>query len=136
MARTRKSSIDEICGNAPSGVRPLYWILSSLTFGFDSDAQRPAFAALVRASIESCSSQDFHPSLREEDSDSWLNIDETEFANLVSGTQRDESVRGEEQHDSEELATQKNVSKLKDLADRVHAFVDGEGSLEGALLQE
>jgi len=100
-----------------------------------SDAQRPSFAALVDSAIEACPSQDFHPSLMEEDSDSWLNVDEGDFENLVSGDHYEEATFDKAQPVLEDSVAQKQVSKLKDFAVRVRGFVDGQGSLEGALLQ-
>jgi hypothetical protein len=79
----------------------------------------------------------FHPSVREEDSDDWLNIDRESFENIFSADFSD--VKEKEPVKipaSEEAEAEKQTSRLKDLADKVHTFVDGQGSLEGALFEK
>jgi len=109
-----------------------------------SDATRDSFAARVTAAVSR--TQDAAavlPLQDEEDSDSWLNIDAQEFDNaLMSGTTRqaeqptgvDETTgmdEGPDDHFAKEQAT-----RLQNLAEKVGAFIEGEGDVDGARFEE
>lgn len=83
----------------------------------------------------------------QEDSDEWLNVDAETFdeniAELMksksSKLQREKQTDNDMQvdkEDEENLIAQVQADKLKGLAKKVERFVEGRGSLEGALLDE
>lgn len=106
-----------------------------------SDAKRPSFASQVNAASVDTSIQ---PSAGEEDSDDWLNVDAENLDAMLEQAMAprkagDTAVDMEVDRDTisenpEERLASEQANKLKNLAERVEKFVEGEGGLEGALL--
>jgi hypothetical protein len=79
-----------------------------------------------------------------EDSDDWLNVDAEDFEDVLGqrmGIPKDalqENVQSDNlgQDTSEDQAAHDQASKLRNLAHKVEAFVEGEGDLEGAMFKE
>nr|GAT49701.1 predicted protein [Mycena chlorophos] len=105
----------------------------------EDDASRPSFAASVREAI--ARSKDVLPSIPpEEDSDDWLNINANDFDNMLETTMGNKS-RSVDAMDvdptaEEDQMASEQATRLKSLATKVEAFVDGEGDLEGALFSD
>ena len=82
----------------------------------------------------------------QEDSDDWLNVDADDFdAKLAETMQASKAVTGNKTASSkmdvdndgdEDEVAQDQAGKLQNLAKKVEKFVEGQGSLEGALLEE
>ena len=74
----------------------------------------------------------------EEEPDDWLDIDAENFDSMLQNMapgQSDGTEAMDVDHKEERLA-QDQASKLKSLARKVEEFVEGEGDLEGARLEE
>ena len=79
-----------------------------------------------------------------EDPDDWLNVDAEDFEDVLGqrmGILNDtlqENVQSDNlgQDTSEDRAAHEQASKLRNLAHKVEAFVEGEGDLEGAMFKE
>ncbi|TCD70672.1 hypothetical protein EIP91_002396 [Steccherinum ochraceum] len=109
----------------------------------DDDASRPSFASEFNVAISQAKE---HPGLstREEDSDAWLEIDEADFDEMLEKRLGRKSGSGEEAMnvdrdedlDEEERITQRQTSKLQEMAKKVEEFVEGKGDLEGAKFQD
>ncbi|KAJ6574750.1 SGT1-domain-containing protein [Mycena capillaripes] len=107
----------------------------------EDDATRPSFASLVTAAISQAPdlpSADFY-----EDSDQWLNIDAADFENMLEttmGSSKQHETAMEADPDGEESVedrlTSDQASRLKNLATKVEAFVEGKGDLEGATFED
>ncbi|KDQ20565.1 hypothetical protein BOTBODRAFT_26568 [Botryobasidium botryosum FD-172 SS1] len=109
------------------------------------DASRPSFAALVNTAIEQARSdgraaEQPEPQI-EEDSDEWLNVDPTSLEGMLRGTAPPQTREGSAPMDvdtkgEEEEVTEEQAKRLKDLAQKVERFVEGEGSLDGAIFED
>ncbi|CAK5280110.1 unnamed protein product, partial [Mycena citricolor] len=72
-------------------------------------------------------------------SDDWLNIDAKDFEGMLSrttGTATAMDVDTPERSAVEDRVASEQADKLKDLASKVEAFVEGQGSLDGALFDD
>ncbi|THH32332.1 hypothetical protein EUX98_g1866 [Antrodiella citrinella] len=108
----------------------------------DDDATRPSFASEFNIALSH--PKDVAVVAREEDSDSWLDIDATDFDTMLETTMGpktrqkkatmdvDEDVYATE----EERVTQQQTSKLQEMAKKVEEFVEGKGDLDGARFQD
>ena len=102
----------------------------------------PSFANVVNDCVAQAGEISYFDS--EEDSDDWLNINaETLDMNLAEAMQRGPLPEGQnndkmqvDEEDEENRMTQVQADKLKDLASKVENFVEGKGSLEGAIFEE
>lgn len=102
-----------------------------------SDVTRPSFASLVQTALAQSAPESFHPSVRAEDSDDWLDIDGEEFSKLLTKKVEDSAEAEQGRGDGgEQRENSMQASKLKELASRVQGFVEGQGSLEGALFEK
>jgi ribonuclease I len=82
----------------------------------------------------------------EEDADDWLNIDPQDFENMLQASlpasRRDADPAAmdvdnpEPAESAEDRLASEQASKLKELAEKVEGFVEGEGDLEGARFEE
>jgi len=76
-----------------------------------------------------------------EDDDSWLNINEADFdalleKNAAGGKAAKESMDVDKPAPSEDDLASVQAARLKDLANKVESFVEGEGDIEGARFEE
>lgn len=89
---------------------------------------------------------DLKPSQDVEDDDDWLTVSAGDFDSVLQEKMRlndapsisremdvDHSLDSE---DGEDGMTKVQVAKLQDLANKVDAFVTGEGDIEGAMFEE
>jgi len=84
------------------------------------------------------------PGLHEEDDESWLTIDaqdlETQLQESLGHTKqlRQEDVMDVDSLEisAEDRIASEQASRLKDLANKVEQFVEGEGDMEGARFEE
>lgn len=84
----------------------------------------------------------------EEDSDNWMNIDAEHFDQKLEEIMRPKAKGASQKADAmdvdrpvsvEEQETrmaQAQADKLKGLANKIESFVEGEGTLEGAVFEE
>jgi expansin (peptidoglycan-binding protein) len=76
----------------------------------------------------------------EEDSDSWLNIDAKDFDDMLEKTMGPKPLQGNtdvtDREVVEDQLANEQASKLQTLAGKVEEFIEGEGTLEGALFEE
>ncbi|KAJ7071503.1 SGT1-domain-containing protein [Mycena amicta] len=103
----------------------------------DDDASRPTFAIRVSEAI-SRAANSVSSIQADEDSDDWLNIDAKDFENMLEttmGTSKPDDAMDVDSSAQDHLASEQ-ASRLKDLATKVGAFVDGQGDLEGALFDD
>jgi len=117
------------------------WILSFLI----SDAIRPSFADEVNGALASASAQ-LHTVDEGEDPDDWLEITQRDLErslNTYTNTEvhnpayanQDTSMEVDEEAE-EEKAASGQAARLKRLAEKVDAFVEGKGDLSGAMFEE
>ncbi|KAJ7919076.1 SGT1 protein-domain-containing protein [Mycena leptocephala] len=104
----------------------------------EDDVTRPSFASLVTAAISQTSDLPFTHVY--EDSDQWLNIDAKDFENMLetnmgSSKQQENAMEVDEESAEDRLASDQ-ASRLKSLATKVEAFVEGKGDLEGATFED
>ncbi|KAH8100452.1 SGT1 protein-domain-containing protein [Cristinia sonorae] len=105
----------------------------------DDDATRPTFASEFNEAVSQATDVT-HASLRDEDSDSWLNIDAEDFDAMLGDTlgpnqanpEDAMNVDGDEKLEEEERLAQRQTTKLQEMAKKVEEFVEGKGDLEGA----
>lgn len=113
---------------------------------FQSDATRPSFASLVTAAISQAPADGLASTDVYEDSDEWLSVDARDFENMLETTMGSSSkqqqqqnimeVDGDEEQSAEDRVASEQASRLKNLATKVEAFVEGKGDLEGATFDE
>ncbi|KAH8120600.1 SGT1-domain-containing protein [Phellopilus nigrolimitatus] len=119
----------------------------------EDDASRPSFAGLVNTAIAQAGETPTLPDL-EEDSDDWLNVDAENFDEKLAETMRSrpekpknkEGNEGEAmdvdqpakegKDDEESRVAQAQADKLQGLAKKIEKFVEGEGTLEGAVFDD
>jgi hypothetical protein len=116
-----------------------------LKFFASSGASRPSFASQVNAAIAKAS-DDLGPSQDVEDNDDWLTVSAEDFdsvwqekmrPNDAPSTSSEMDVDHSPQSETgEDGVTKAQVTKLRDLASKVDAFVTGDGDVEGALFEE
>ncbi|KAG8825841.1 hypothetical protein FRC19_010315 [Serendipita sp. 401] len=106
------------------------------------DASRPSFADLVNDAIR------LHPDAmlhdEGEDPDDWLNVEPKDVEQAIRQYQMYQHEQGDtdngaklvEGETEEDRAANKQAHKLKQLAEKMEGFVEGEGALEGALFEE
>jgi hypothetical protein len=112
-----------------------------------SDASRPSFASQVNTAI--AKADDLKSSLDVEDADDWLTVSAEDFDNVLQEKMRlrDDAPNASHEMDvdhdhspqsenGEDHITKAQVAKLRDLADKVDAFVTGKGGVEGAMFEE
>lgn len=108
-----------------------------------SGSQRLSFTQQVDSAIlEAASIGD--PGLQEEDDDSWLSIDAEGFESKLERTMGPRNTSGQttgmdvdapEMPEEDRMASEQ-AARLKDLANKVEKFVEGEGDIEGARFEE
>ena len=111
---------------------------------FTSDASRPSFATAAQAAISQYTDDRAPP--QQEDSDDWLNVDATDFDAMLEKTLRSDKGKGKEkasdamdddaQEDDEDRIARMQAARLRDLAQKVEDFVEGQGDVEGARFAE
>ena len=89
---------------------------------------------------------DLEPSQDVEDDDNWLTVNAEDFdsalqekmrLNDAPSTSREMDVdHSPDPENGEDGMTKAQVAKLRDLANKVDAFVTGEGDVEGAMFEE
>jgi hypothetical protein len=106
-----------------------------------SDASRPSFASQVDRAIVNAG--DLTPSQDLEDPDDWLNVNAEDLDRVLQESMSHEASRtGHEMgvdpnsENEERDTTHAQVTKLRDLAKKVDAFVAGKGDVEGATFDE
>ncbi len=109
-----------------------------------SNSSRPSFSTQVNIAITRAGEVPYMPDL-EEDTDEWLNIDADDLDAKLAETMKvsKDVPKGKEQADAmdvdqsdEDAVAQAQADKLKGFAKKVEKFVEGEGALEGAMLEE
>jgi hypothetical protein len=112
-----------------------------------SDISRPSFASQVDAAVVNTRELS-EPLDRGEDSEEWLNIDAEHFDQMLenaltkgkSKARQDANAmevnREETAEPAEETLASEQAKKLKDLANKVENFLEGEGDIEGAMFEE
>lgn len=107
-----------------------------------SDATRPSFASEVNTAI-TLARGDAFISAREEDLDSWLDIDAADFDAMLEDSFGKNSRPSENDMDvdsngagQEERVTEQQTAKLQEMAKKVEEFVEGKGDVEGAMFEE
>ena len=105
-----------------------------------SDANRPSFASLVNNAIAQAGENPMLPEL-EEQPDDWLNVDAESFDDKLKATmQARKSSSGEKDMDVDEddgdRVAAAQAERLQGFAKKVQKFVEGEGTLEGAMFDE
>lgn len=119
-----------------------FWVTpSSILIIFTS--QRLSFAKQVDLAVSQAGSVG-DPGLQEEDDESWLTVDaqdlETQLQQSLGHTkkvrQEDAMVVDSPEIPAEDRMASEQASRLKDLANKVEQFVEGEGDMEGARFEE
>ena len=128
-------------------------VLSTVSSPFDchleimstlSDTSRTSFASQVDAAVAKVT--ELPESLDQgEESDEWLNIDAENFDQMLENGLTKGKVKAR-QHanamdvDGDETAenslASEQAKRLKDLANKVEDFIEGEGDIEGAIFEE
>jgi hypothetical protein len=106
-------------------------------------SQRLSFAEQVELAVSEAASVG-DPGLEEEDDESWLSIDAEDFEAKLEKTmsQAQKTVQDDAMDvDSPEVSKEDRMAseqavRLKELANRVEQFVEGEGDIEGARFSE
>jgi hypothetical protein len=111
---------------------------------FASGASRPSFASEVNAAI--ARAKHLEPSQDVEDDEDWLTVSTEQFDNVLQekmrlnnapSTSREMDVdQSPDSENGEDDISKAQVAKLRDLANKVDAFVTGEGDVEGAMFEE
>lgn len=115
----------------------------------DSDATRPSFASAMTAAVSQVG-DNFVPPQQNEDSNDWLNVDAADFDAMleknfgakpnIDSTESPDAMdvdSGEKEKESpEDRMAKQQAQRLKDLAQKVEKFVEGEGDIEGARFAE
>ncbi|SRR5258708_27581742 len=109
-----------------------------------SGASRPSFASEVNTAI--ARANDLEPSQDVEDDDDWLTVSTEKFDSVLQekmglnnapSTNRKMDIdQSPDSENGEDDITKAQVAKLRDLANKVDAFVTGEGDVEGAMFEE
>ncbi|KAG6820765.1 hypothetical protein H0H93_012029 [Arthromyces matolae] len=117
----------------------------------EDDATRPSFASQVNTALTLSSKTRPLASVEEEeeDSDDWLNINAQDFDAMLEQSMNASDLKAAAPSDAMDVDTPEiedetaedrlasaQAAKLKDLAARVENFVEGEGDLEGAMLED
>ncbi|KAF7339943.1 Protein ecdysoneless [Mycena venus] len=112
----------------------------------EDDATRPSFASLVTAAISQTPANGLTAADVYEDNDQWLNVDARDFESMLERTMGSSKPKQQQQNamdvdqDGEEFAEDRvaseQASRLKTLATKVEAFVEGKGDLEGATFED
>ncbi|KAF7306610.1 hypothetical protein MIND_00452400 [Mycena indigotica] len=101
----------------------------------EDDSSRPSFAVRVTEAISRATAPIPTTLQVDEDSDDWLNIDANDFENMLERTMGTNSSNAMDVDPEDQLASDQ-ASRLKNLANKVEAFVDGKGDLNGALFDD
>ena len=119
--------------------------MERISFGktYYSDATRQSFAGEVTTALSQATDAPLVSQEEEEDSDEWLNIDAQTFDDMLEkslGGKNKASPSNMDTDVDEELSEDKlareQAARMSDLAKKVEAFVEGEGTLEGAKFEE
>ncbi|KAJ7630599.1 SGT1 protein-domain-containing protein [Roridomyces roridus] len=109
----------------------------------EDDANRPSFASLVTAAVSKTPESAISSSNVYEDSDDWLNVDADGFEAMLEATTKGRSQKQDamdvdpsQDESAEDRLASDQASRLRNLADQVEAFVEGEGDLEGARFED
>lgn len=111
----------------------------------EDDATRPSFASAMTAAVSQVG-DNFVPPQQNEDSNDWLNVDAADFDAMleknfgakpnIDSTESPDAMdvdSGEKEKESpEDRMAKQQAQRLKDLAQKVEKFVEGEGDIEGA----
>jgi hypothetical protein len=111
-----------------------------------SDSSRQSFADMVNQAIAKAPSP-LPLSSQTEQSDDWLNVDPTDFDDMLAHTFKNSSPSTPPHHAmdvdidqpspaGEDYVAKKQTERLQELATQVSQFVEGEGDLEGARFEE
>lgn len=108
-----------------------------------SNFTRQTFASLVNAAISRASDQPLPPQ-QEEESDDWLNVDAEDFDAQLSATVRSSqavpagstAAMEVDERSPEDQVAHAQASKLAGLAKKIESFVEGEGTMDGAVFDE
>ena len=99
-----------------------------------SDASRPSFASQVDGAIANAG--DLTPLQDLEDPDDWLNVNPEDLDRVLQESMSHEMGVDPDSENEERDTTHTQVTKLRDLAKKVDAFVAGKGDVEGATFEE
>jgi hypothetical protein len=124
------------------GLWPIPLIIRSTSSS--SGASRPSFSSQINTAISQVSTLPDVPD--QEDSDEWLNIDAQDFDEMLekaTGSSKAETQRSIDLMDIEEPKAEvedrlasAQATKLKELAEKVEQFVEGDADIEGARFEE
>ncbi|EMD41652.1 hypothetical protein CERSUDRAFT_90221 [Gelatoporia subvermispora B] len=112
----------------------------------EDDAARPSFATAVSTAISQAGEETLQEAPQDdEDSDDWLNVDAEDFdamleqnmggstkASKSSPDAMDVDTAAREPKTAEDRMAEEQATRLKNLAQKVEEFVEGEGDVEGA----
>ena len=111
-----------------------------------SDTSRPSFASQVDAAIASVK-ESTEPLDRGEESDEWLNLNAEDVDQMLEDSRTKGKPKARQNgnamdidektaESAEDRLTSEQAKRLKDLANKVENFVEGEGDVEGAIFDE
>ncbi|KAH0590386.1 hypothetical protein H2248_000555 [Termitomyces sp. 'cryptogamus'] len=111
----------------------------------EDDATRPSFAFQVNAALSNSTKTISIPKA-EEDPDDWLNMNAQDFETMLEQSISNSQPKSSAQLDAmdvdmpnkvvEDRVVSEQAVKLKELATKVENFIEGEGDLEGAMLED
>ncbi|THH09887.1 hypothetical protein EW145_g1723 [Phellinidium pouzarii] len=113
----------------------------------DDNASRSSFATLVNFAAAQAGESSTLSKL-EEDSDDWLNIDAENFDDKLAETMRSDPAKlkplaknkdamdVDQSVENEDRQAEVQAEKLQGLAKKIEKFVEGEGTLEGAVFDD
>jgi hypothetical protein len=111
-----------------------------------SDSSRQSFARLVSTAIPRVTDILQDEMGAEEDSDDWLNVDAEDFECVLARRMRiskdaplenaHTTTQPRGQDTAEDRVAHEQASRLRNLAQKVEEFVEGEGGMEGAMFTE
>ena len=111
-----------------------------------SDSSRQSFSSLVSTAISRVPDTLQDETGEEEDSDDWMNVDADDVEDVLAqrmGISKDVSVENahtnaqlRDEGTAEDRGAHEQASRLRNLAQKVEEFVEGEGDMEGAMFKE
>lgn len=110
---------------------------------FYSNTSRPSFAALFNAALSHAPKTFPDADLPTEDSDEWMNVDATDFDEVLQRAMRAggstvgmQAMETNGEGGEEDRVAKEQTDKLRNLAAKVEQFVEGKGDVEGARFEE
>ena len=112
-----------------------------------SDTSRPSFASQVDAAIASVKELT-EPLDRGEESDEWLSLNAEDFDQMLEDSRTKGKSKAPQNGNAMDIDKEKTAEsaedrlaseqakRLKDLANKVEIFIEGEGDVEGAIFDE